>query len=637
MQSSSVSTPFKGFGKDYSSPVSNNFNLGSFSSFEYLSWLQSSIYSPRVTSNAAYDPERSVTSLVNDNSSRNLCIPRASTSGGLGTYGSSVYSDSNLMSTFSAFLSRVTANPYGSLPYITHALPENSIHPTSSIQRPGLEYSSFIYQKQIWQQTAVDMQNLMAVERCVSSKSIYSFLDARKDLLANTNANFLQQAPMTPTITSQFLDESAYTPPPSPTSELDGHTSPIILEQLQENTVLCSDEDSFRRENSYNPQKRRYRKRTKLDLNLGNSEKTFYICKWETCAKRFSRYVNLLSHERTHYEERLFICMVESCGKRYKYQHQLKQHEYSHRRKKPFICRWQNCKKSYKSLGQYMRHEQTHVPPAGLHSKECEDNSFENSQNRSRLKKFPRIALNQPIFVCKKKSCGKSFKRLYHLRKHEMTHRRKNTTRTAKYYGKSYKSINNLQRKTPSVSKERTFACTWDSCDKKYARRDHLKRHERIHTGESFTCESPSCGKSFFRTDHLRNHQYKHSDTHFKCKLCPKRYTRPDHLKRHERIHTGESFICESPHCEKRFFRPDHLRQHQYTHAVKNIFKCEFCQKKFKRLDVLRAHEKTHRSYNGVRNNRSSDKLLRSNSYNNRSDRDGLYKTRSRSRQVSQS
>uniref|UniRef100_A0A8D1M3E9 KLF transcription factor 13 n=1 Tax=Sus scrofa TaxID=9823 RepID=A0A8D1M3E9_PIG len=66
----------------------------------------------------------------------------------------------------------------------------------------------------------------------------------------------------------------------------------------------------------------------------------------------------------------------------------------------------------------------------------------------------------------------------------------------------------------PSVSKgERPFACSWQDCNKKFARSDELARHYRTHTGEKkFSC--PICDKRFMRSDHLTKHARRHANFH---------------------------------------------------------------------------------------------------------------------------
>lgn len=59
---------------------------------------------------------------------------------------------------------------------------------------------------------------------------------------------------------------------------------------------------------------------------------------------------------------------------------------------------------------------------------------------------------------------------------------------------------------------EKPFSCSWEGCDKRFARSDELSRHRRTHTGEKkFVC--PVCDRRFMRSDHLTKHARRHMTT----------------------------------------------------------------------------------------------------------------------------
>ena len=77
-------------------------------------------------------------------------------------------------------------------------------------------------------------------------------------------------------------------------------------------------------------------------------------------------------------------------------------------------------------------------------------------------------------------------------------------------------------KKTKSTHLEKAFSCSY--CDKAFDRKDSLRTHERVHTGER----------------------------PFSCSLCDKKFTVSSALKIHERIHINEKpFNCSI--CDKKF------------------------------------------------------------------------------------
>lgn len=73
------------------------------------------------------------------------------------------------------------------------------------------------------------------------------------------------------------------------------------------------------------------------------------------------------------------------------------------------------------------------------------------------------------------------------------------------------RKINKLNEQLSS----RPFVCQFKDCNSAFKRFEHLKRHNRIHTGERpFKCTFPGCYKKFARSDNLSQHLKIHNTKH---------------------------------------------------------------------------------------------------------------------------
>ncbi|XP_045074473.1 histone-lysine N-methyltransferase PRDM9-like [Coregonus clupeaformis] len=146
-------------------------------------------------------------------------------------------------------------------------------------------------------------------------------------------------------------------------------------------------------------------------------------------------------------------------------------------------------------------------------------------------------------------------------------------------------------RKQRETDKPRPHRCS--QCGKSFIKEDHLRTHQRIHTGERpFHCSQ--CGKSFNTGSDYNRHQLTHTgEKPFHCSQCGKSFRESGNLKIHQRIHTGEKpFHCSQ--CGKSFTRAYNLIRHQLTHTGEKPFHCSQCGKTFGFIHVLTAHQRTH-------------------------------------------
>lgn len=263
------------------------------------------------------------------------------------------------------------------------------------------------------------------------------------------------------------------------------------------------------------------------------------------CVRRhFRNAYRLTRHMTTHTKVRAFRCPV--CALTFTQSYHVKRHMRNKHKQSQYSCA--KCPKSFSSWLELQAHGKTHAAKV----LKCDD-------------------------------CGRKFGRLFHLKRHVVSHYRESSEdgSTCPKCQKKFALTEDLSKHLESHSQEDNGVCP--KCDATFCSSEDLEAHLKVH--QRFKVE-------YAHRKHEEGHQ---NQQRYRCSVCRKHFLKLSHYKSHVKVHSRRQSKC--PHCEVVFLTATALKYHLRTHLEERPHQCDCCIETFEGEDELERHRLKHRKF----------------------------------------